>query len=632
MKLEVRLASLAVVFALLFASLFTRLWFVQIAEGPIYSAEAETLQSRLEPVAASRGDIIDVNGVLVASSVRVPAVVINRQKIPADVEDDVIQELAGVLEEPPDLIAQRFADAGSGARFVLEEVERDTAHFILTHQDRFVGVTIETVPRRIYPGGEALAHLLGHVGRVSPADLEADPELDPNGTIGKLGVEKTYDAYLQGQPGAKFFQTQANGTVIGEVGEVPAVQGDVVRLTVDMEIQAVTEQALIDAIQLSRDTVDGSDPQHGAIVVFDITDGSIVAMASYPSFDPSLFVLGLSQTEYEVLRDNQAFNNLAVQGLYPPGSTMKGITYATAVEEGIYPDRAHADSPEGSLECTGVLQANDLEESSQKVFRDPGHDIVDLHVALGASCNIYFWEVALEIWNRNKGTDRENILQRYARALGLDEPTGIDLPGEAAGVVPDRQLFEEWAESSPARLHPSRIDPGPLWVGGDLMNVAIGQGETLATPLQMAVAYGAMANGGTVWRPHVVDRIEAADGTTILDVTASATNQIEWSEQFGEIFLDDLWRTVNADYGTAERAFRAMEQRNRVGGKTGTSTKADTMDTAWFVGVAPLAAPRYVVAVVIEEGGGGGSIAAPAGRMIFQRLLGETVDPIWAGS
>ncbi len=632
MKLEVRLAALAVAFALLFAALLTRLWFVQIAEGPSHADQADVLQTRLVPIESARGDILDSRGEIVATSVRVPAVVVNRQRIPSEIEEAVIQELAGVLEESPGIIAERFAEAGSGSRFVLDEVDRDKAHFILTHQDRFVGVTIETVPRRVYPYGETLAHVLGHVGAVSQADLDAEPDLDPNGTVGKLGIERIYDTQLRGEPGTRFFQTNANGSVVGEIGEVAAAQGDVIRLTIDLATQAVTEQALAEAMDFSRATVDDADPQHGAVVVLDLVTGDIVSMASYPSFDPSVFVLGLSQTEYEALRDNQAFNNLAIQGLYPPGSTMKGITYATAVEEGLYPTRAHEHTPEGSLECTGLLQANDLEETSQKRFTDPGHGIVDLHVALGASCNIYFWEVALAIWNEHKGTDRENILQRYARALGLDEPTGIDLPGEAGGVVPDRALFEEWVEEAPARLHPSRIDPGPLWVGGDLMNVAIGQGETLATPLQMAVAYAAMVNGGTVWQPRVVDAIERPDGTIVQDVAPTAANQIEWSEALQGILLDDLWRTVNAEYGTAYRAFRPMDQASRVGGKTGTATKSGALDTAWFVGVAPLDAPRYVVAVVIEEGGGGGSIAAPVARMIYQHLLGEPVDPIWLGS
>lgn len=280
---------------------------------------------------------------------------------------------------------------------------------------------------------------------------------------------------------------------------------------------------------------------------------------------------------------------------------------------------------------TIVLTANSLEEASQKRFTDPGHGIVDLHVALGASCNIYFWEVALAAWNQTKNTPDEDLLQEWAERLGLGSPTGIDLPFEAAGQVPDRQLFEQWAEDAPFRLDPSRINPGPIWVGGDLMNVAIGQGEVTATPLQMAVAYAALANGGTVWEPRIVDRILDAEGMTIGDVEPAVAERIELSEQFTEIFNNDMALTVNAEYGTAHDAFRSMEQAWQVGGKTGTATKAGAFDTAWFVGVAPVSSPRYAVAVVVEEGGGGGRIAAPIARQIFQHLLGENVDPVEAG-
>ena len=629
MKLEVRVAALATAFALLFGALVAQLWVIQIAEGPIHLEKSTALEWAESHTAAARGDIIDANGVVMATSVQVPAIVVNRARIDADQELEVIQQLAGVLGRDPRVIAERFAQAGSGSTFTFEAVEPEVAYFIMTNRDRFVGVTIRNVPERVYPQGGSLAHVVGHVGRVTVEDLDSNPALDRNGRIGKLGVESIYDEFLQGFQGSEFFQVRVDGAQYGERRTVMAQQGSTVQLTIDFSVQAVVEAALVAGIERSE-TLKDTNPERGAVVVLNAKTGEIVAMASLPTFDPSQFVIGLSQSDYELLRDSQAFNNLAIQGLYPPGSTMKAITYATAVEEGIFPDSAHVQTPNGALNCTGVLTANGLDEGSQKLFTDPGHGAVDLHKGLGASCNIYFWEVALAIWGDHKNTDKENILQRYARSLGLGSPTGVDLAGERGGRVPDRELFEDWLVSAPGLISDDRRN-GALWVGGDLMNVAVGQGETLATPLQMAVAYAAMANGGTVWQPTVVDRIIAADGA-IKEINSGVSNQIAWSDQFEAIFLEDLSRTINnPDYGTARVAFRTMDNRWQVGGKTGTAQRAGHENTAWFVGVAPLADPEWVIAVVLEDGGGGGSAAAPVGRQIFQYLFGEDIDSINAG-
>lgn len=633
MKLELRVAWLAILFALLLGSLITRLWFVQIAEGPEFALEAEGFQLRSETLRPSRGFIVDTNGVLLAGTAPEPALVIDRRFIPSDIEDHVVQELAGLLEVDPAVIRDQFAAAGSGNRFDIEtELTPDQVYFVLTNQERFSsGVSIELVTRRTYEGGPTMAHVLGYIGSVSPTDIEEDPSLDPNAKIGRAGVEGQYESFLRGKPGREYFSTNDAGGIEERQVQIAPETGNTVQLTLDRDLQLVAEQALADGIAMSLRDLGGSKAERGAVVVMDTQTGEIRAMVSLPNYDPTSFVTGISTDDFEDLQERQAFNNLAIQGLYPPGSTFKGITYAFAVEEGFWPERAHTDSPNGSLECTGVLQANDLDEGSQKVFSDPGHGIVDLHLALGASCNIYFWEVALAAWDQTKNTDDENLLQDWAMRLGLGAPTGIDLPFEAGGQIPDRELFEQWAEDSPFRLDPSRIDPGPLWVGGDLMNVAIGQGEVTATPLQMAVAYSALANGGTVWEPRVVDRVLTPDGSVIADIKPLEAGSVALSNEFNDIFLPDMSRTINAEYGTAAGAFAVMDQRNRVGGKTGTATKSDTFDTAWFVGVAPVNDPQYTVAVVVEEGGGGGRIAAPIARQIFQYLLGEDIDPIHAG-
>jgi len=632
MKTELRLGWISLAFVMLLLTLLTRLWFVQVAEGPIHMAASEDLRLNEQVILATRGEIMDTNGRVIASSISVAAIVVDRGLIPDEEEASVIQELSGLLEIDPNDLAARFAEAGPGARFVLGEVDDGQVRFILTHLQRFTGVEVEFVPTRVYPEGDLMAHVLGYIGRVSPEDLERDPDLLRHGSVGKAGVESQYDSYLQGTPGSLLYQVRPSGALISGIEplEIDSKQGNTVVLTIDTRLQVQTEQSLREGIVWGAANVENSRAERGAAVVMNVKTGEILSMASYPTFEPDAFVLGISTAEYQELSETFAFNNLAIQGQFAPGSTFKAITYATAVEEGIYATGASSQTPGGSLDCDGLLRANDLDESSTKTFRDHGHGIVDLHTALGVSCNIYFWDVALGIWNAGKGTPAENFIQDWARSLGLDAPTGIDLSFEASGQIPDRELFEEWVVDAPYRLHESRIDPGPLWVGGDLMNVAIGQGEVLATPLQMAVAYSAMINGGTVWEPRVVDRIETTSGELVTDIAPVVANKIDWSEDFDSFIMDDLIRTVNGSEGTGRKAFSLMSNPWQVGGKTGTSTKfidGEPVDTAWFVGVAPANDPTWVVTVVVDEGGNGGAGAAPIVRQIFQYLLGEQVDP-----
>lgn len=633
MNLSLRLLWVTSVFALLFVTLFTRLWFVQVAEGAVFAEQGLDLQlgERLTP--GARGSIVDSQGIALATTRMIPTIVIDQSQLPTENEERLIQELAGLMGVEPTVIAERLAAEGQSGLVVVADATSDEVMFILTHRDRFPGVEIEFAPRREYPEAGTMAHVLGYMGTVSEQDLEENSDRSPLDTVGKAGVEKTYDASLQGTPGHTFYQIRPSGAVEpGTVpSEVPANPGNTVVLTLDLGLQRQVERSLADGLEWARSTAAGQDAKAASVVVLNAKTGEVLAMASFPTFDPQEFVGGIAQSDLDVLVESSAFNNLAIQGQFPPGSTFKAITYATAVEEGLFPEEASEQSPEGSFVCDGVLRANGLDDGSQQLFTDPGHGLVDLHAALGASCNIYFWQVALAIWNENKNTGNENVLQDMARRLGLGDPTGVDLPFEASGQIPDRQLFEEWAETATYRLAPERLDPGPLWKGGDLMNVAIGQGEVLATPLQMTVAYAAMSNGGTVWQPTVVDRIETSDGEIITQFEPNVVREIHWSPPFREFFLEDLGRVTTSSIGTARKAFSPMESAGKVGGKTGTSTTTGKGDTSWFVGVAPLTSPEYVIAVVVDEGGSGGTVAAPIARQIFQYLYEEEIDPIAAG-
>ncbi len=427
-------------------------------------------------------------------------------------------------------------------------------------------------------------------------------------------------------------------------------------------------------------------PVRAVGVVEDPNDGSIIAMASYPSFDPGAFVNGLTQAQWESLGTINAFTNFAVQGQYAPASAFKVVSYVLALEEGIYPldrpvndrilgdespapdtpaDEPTPDEPSADGEtttttaappsddellpltsdtelynCTGSLRFR-FNDGSSQVYRDwkrNGHGPLDLHGALQASCDLYFWEIALRVWNERSdeaGINNEDLWQEWARAFGFGTETGIDLPFEKPGLIPDRQWFREEQRKNTGRVRST----GP-WVGGDLMNAVVGQGTVLVTPLQLSNGFSAMLNGGTLWEPRVVSKLVNQNGD-ITDENEKATlGTIDLDPETVRLLRLDMQQVVNGPIGTARSAFVGFGPNvSRVGGKTGTAEiikateDVQEVDTAWFVGVAPVSSPQYVVTVVVERGGSGGRVAAPVARQVLQYVMnGENmVTPLEAG-
>lgn len=396
-------------------------------------------------------------------------------------------------------------------------------------------------------------------------------------------------------------------------------------------------------------------PVRSVGVVLDPNDGSVLAMSSYPTYDPSIFVGGVSSSEFASLATVSAFTNFGVQGLYAPASTFKTVPYILALEEDYYPpDRGagdveigQADDDGGAAEpveplplqssldeynCSGEFRftLNDGTVQRKRDWKWPqGHGPLDLHGALQASCDLYFWDLALRLWNERgdgSGVDKENLLQVYSRGFGFGEVTGIDLPFERAGLIPDRDWFRDEQQAETGRV---RTEGG--WVGGDLMDIAVGQGATLSTPLQLANGYAAMVNGGTVWQPRVVSEVRASDGTVIETFPEQVLSTIDLAPATVAALKTDLQQVVNnSERGTARSAFVDFGPNvDLVGGKTGTGEviKAPReeafrqSDSAFFVGVAPIDDPEYVVSIVVERGGSGGRVAAPVARQVLQYLM-----------
>lgn len=411
-------------------------------------------------------------------------------------------------------------------------------------------------------------------------------------------------------------------------------------------------------------------PVRSVGTIIDPTDGSIIAMASYPTYDPTVFIDGLSGDQWADLSTVSAFQNFAVQGLYAPASTFKTVPYILAMEEDYYPlnrglgDKELVDDEEfvavplishtDEYNCSGKFKftLNDGTTQTKQDWMSSGHGGLDLHGALVESCDLYFWDIALRLWEERKdesGLDKENLLQEYARAFGFGVATGIDLPFERDGLVPDRAWFQ--AEQSSGSL---RVRPEGPWVGGDLMDIAVGQGALLTTPLQMANGYAAMVNGGTLFEPRVVSQIIDSEGNTIRTIPTKVIRNIDMSPETVQWLRDDLQRVINdlggdGKYGgTGKSAFYDSRGVNlfgegveTVGGKTGTgevikvpgSEAFREVDNAWFIGVAPINDPKFVISVVVERGGSGGRVAAPIARQVLQYLLNgpEGVTELRAG-
>jgi len=649
MKFALRLTTLGVIFTVMFSVVGLRLWFIQVAEGPQIAQAAEEATWVGKTTYAARGDIYDRNGTLLATSRMVPAVMIDRTFVQPEQREPLIQELASIVGVDPVELDTLYEEAGINGRFQVSTVSNETAYAINESLDELPGVEVVKVPERVYLSGDTMAHVIGHLGLPEQADLDERDDLDRDVRIGKLGVERVYDEVLQGTGGSVEYRVR-RGEIIEQRPPVDPVTGSSLVLNLDFALQEQVELALESGVALSNEVkeeekADGeevfSETQRAAAVVLDVDTFDVLALASYPDFDPSNFVAGIDEATFEELNETKAFNNLVVSGLYPPASTFKAITYTAKLEENL-PFPPDVEGVDGDLiHCDGTLELAELEDGSIQVKRDWYNPRtlgwLDIHGALANSCNIYFWNVALGTYVAYpEGHQKETILQDWARRVGYGHETGIDLTSEAPGTIPTRQLFEELKEhqlenpDEPPRLEPTRLELASPWLGGDLMDFAIGQGAFTATPLQVASSFAVLVNGGTVMEPRVVRETIDSDGN-VTPVQRPEAVTVDIDPATTASLLADLGSVVNG--GTAEAAFSDFgEGVENVGGKTGTAQVSATRDNhAWFVGVAPLDDPKYVVAILIDEGGSGGQVAAPVARHIMQYLVGNEPTPIVEG-
>lgn len=607
-QLKPRYATLAVIFISVLGALLVRAWSMQVLSGERFAAAAEGNRVREISVDAPRGRILDRNGEPLVTNRATLGVTVSPT---ARDDEEMLYRLSVVLEMPLDDVIERVESKREAAlepRLVMADIPMETVAYLAEHESEFPGVEVSVVPVREYPNGALAAHVLGYSGEISEEALKST-EMEGyalGDIVGKSGAERQFESVLQGEKGYRRIEVDAFGTPRHVLEEAEPVAGRDVVLTIDAETQRVAEGALQRALADAR-THKFKNARAGAAVALDVRTGEVLAMASAPAYDPTLFIGGISTKDWETLNDKQSeypLNNRVIQAQYPPASTFKAITGMAGLETGVT-------STGRSYYCAGRWTGMG-EDWPKYCWSRRGHGNIGFDRGVAQSCDVVFYEIGYSFYKRGK-----EELQAFSRRFGLGSKLGIDLPGEVAGRVPDAAWKAEVNADYPEYRQ---------WLPGDTVNMAIGQGDVLTTPLQMAAVYGGIANGGDIMRPHVLKEVLDSQGEAVRAFEPEAAFQTGVSESvLGTMHQALVGVTEN---GTGASAFRGFG--SRVAGKTGTAQVAGKDDYAWFVAYAPADDPQYVVAVLLEQGGHGGAIAAPAAREILAQLLGLPVEHVQA--
>ncbi len=640
---KLRLTFLALLLASLFVLLLARLWFLQVMAGGSYAEAAQSNAVREIPIEAPRGQILDREGRPLVANRYARVVSVQPEEMGARSEE-VLTDLADLLGLERSELDRRIEGSRVSAlrpKPIAIDVPQDVLYYLHENAStRYPGVYVESRPLRTYPEGDLAAHVVGYAGEISDVEL-AEPDYAgyrPGDVIGWAGLERTYERVLRGVEGVRRLEVDRQNRVVGQLPEELPQPGEDLVTTIDIEAQELAEDALAEGIAVARTQMHSDsgrllDAPAGSVVVLDPRNGEVRAMASFPTFDPEEFVGGVGSDYWDSLQDEDnhfPLINRAISSSYPPGSVFKTVSAGTALRT-------------GQMDYTSTLPCPGVWRFGQQQFRNhtaTSQGPYNLAQALVHSCDTVFYELARGQWQAEEaqlsaGEIPTEVAAEQARLWGFGQLQGIDLPAERAGVVPGRTWKREFwegaretycakAETLEQGTYGQLVNAdlcvnGNRWRGGDAVNMSIGQGDVQATPLQVASSYAAIANGGTLWRPHVGREVVAVDGT----VEAIAP------EAFGTLpmtptdlaFIESGLIGVTSPGGTAARPFAGFPF--TIAGKTGTAELKPKQPYAWFAGynVDPVAGEEYVVVAMIEQGGGGSATAAPIVRRIFEGLL-----------
>jgi penicillin-binding protein 2 len=648
-QLAMRVAILGGVALALFGIVFFRLWFLQVLSGDQYLAQASSNRVRDVVVTAPRGEMRDRNGVAIVENRRAVSVVVAPPKLPRDPAAlhalyVRLSHVVGASAKPAPcrvgrrhprlmdlqcLVEQKVFQLPYANVVVKSDVPAPVYSYLAERAQQFPGVSIEQVFLRSYPYRQVGAQLFGTIGQISPAELKQSHYRGVKGgaLVGQSGLEYTYDHYLRGVDGATRIQVDANGRAKGYLHRRPFTPGNDLALSIDLRLQKAGQQALATGIGLAN--ANGNPASAGAFVALDPRNGEILAMGSAPSFDPNILTRPITQARYDrELGQASGFPqiNRAVGAAYPVGSTFKVITSAAALASlpGFSPATVYND--------TGEFRQGTL---VRKNAGGASYGAVALRDALKLSVDTFFYWLGSQL-NADPAKHPEGgALQSWARRFGLGAPTRVDVGGEAQGTVPSPRWRDERnrLQSECERDHKRHPDPrrqrfhgvcayadgtNRPWTIGDNTSLAVGQGDFLATPLQMAVAYAAIENGGTIVRPHVGMAITHNDGSILQRIEPPPARRIEIASL--ETIRDGLRAAASEPGGTSADVFAGFPV--AVHGKTGTAQVAGKADQSWYVCYVPDAKRPIVVAVTVESGGFGAEAAAPTARLILSQWYG----------
>lgn len=573
---ESRYSNLIYTAVILICILGLRLFFMQVIDASYYKSEADGNRIRHLPVQAARGVIYDRNGIVLAGSKSSYSITIPVDRQGIQIKDEELKKISDLVHVSVDDLKKRIEDYKSnfGAIYLVNNVGVDVATQIEERKDEFPGIEIEIAPIRIYPFKSAGAQILGYVGEAGNEDRDKNGNsYKSSAIIGRAGLEQKYNQYLEGKNGVKKVEVDAAGHPVRYITGEEVVSGQNIRLTIDAKLQKAAEDAV--EAQVKELNGMGVSPTGASVIAVDPNTGAVLAMVSWPTYDPNMFSRGIKSSEWNdiINNKNHPLQDRAVSSMYAPGSIFKVITAATALESKVM-------MPDEKIYDNGKHWIIDKRNAEGEAF-----GWIDFYDAMAKSDNVYFYEMG-----RRTGIDR---LSKMAGEFGLGKKTGIDLDGESEGNV----ASEEY------KLKVFHQD----WYLGETFDASIGQSYTLTTPIQMAMVYSAIANGGVRYKPYVVSRIDNLDGTPMKIFAPVSLGSIPVSKtNLG--YISEALRKVMTKEGTGGFIFNNYPI--PIAGKSGTA-ETNGGENGWFIAYAPFDKPEIVVVAIFEHSGFGSQSAAP---------------------
>jgi len=660
---RLRLVVVQVLVLSLFVTLFARLWYLQVLSGEAYQAQAAEQSIRELVVQPARGLIVDDMGRPLVANRTSWVITVDRtmlNKMPSDEQEALLRRLARTVHRPYRDIRSRTLLCGergslqgycwNGSPYqpvpVDDDVSQKVAVSILEQGEDFPSVLAEARSVRAYPSpyGINAAHLLGYLSPITEDELEDaeaanDPSVHGASVVGRAGVEKQYDEYLRGKPGYKQVAVDSMGRVLGNSGKVRGRAGDTLVTSIDARLQAVVERQLEATIRLARRTTDPVTGRKyaadsGAVVVMDVTNGRIVAMAGAPTYDPGVWVSGISTKRLARLYSEKAGTPLlfrATQGQFAPGSTWKPFMAAGALSNGFTKDTR--------LNCSSSFTVGNR---AFRNYESGAYGYIGFEKALQVSCNTFFYRVGHSFWQKF-GSDVADVNARdplvsMAKIFGFGSETGIDLPGEASGRIADRRWKRDYFEAN--RDYYCKVGKeqgtdflhvfarefcieGFAYRAGDAVNFAIGQGDTIVTPLQLARAYAAISNGGTLWEPRVGKAIVGPQGEVVRRIPPKKASRVKVSKST----LDYIDKALVGTTRTGTSSWRFLDfplDEVKIRTKTGSAEVYGKQSTSWLASYDK----QYVVVMMVAQAGTGSGTSGPAVRKIWEVLYGVRGDKV----